>query len=640
LGLIFDDAKADVTDAVPKITHHFIGWDKPVLDGAVEFLASEWKGKGAIDLSGMLVLAPTRHAGRRLREALAIKAASEDAAVLPPLVVTPNFLTDPARLDDLEAPAPDHSLTLVIWTTAMMELDLSRYRHVFPIDPVDRNLTWAMNMANDLIQVRELLAREGLSFAAASRLLAPEEMEALRWGDLSRIEKAVVALTNKHGYTDLAEANIRAARAVNLPPEVREITVLACCDLPGMACQTLQAYAKKFPLHIVIAAPENHRSWFDEWGNPLPEAWNEAMIDIPNPGETIRSAANPSEQAEMVAELLSIHDDPATTTAIGVPDPETIAPIEQALAARDWSTHDPSGKPLSQHSVYYLLKQTHRLIDTGSFEAFRQLLRIPDWLSSMMRSVDLSTGKLVSRTGFVRMMDKLALETLPDNLADARAAAKRRFRNDIELDHGLNWVQNWIQRFNREDFGDTLVQYLIEIFEKKAFPDDDNGRFPEVAGHLMQCLEVLRESERIFTKPLSAAGRFELLLELIQDRRLYPDRSAKNIDLEGWIELLWEDAPHLIVTGMNDSFVPESIVSHAYLPNSARKFLGITDNAQRYARDAYLLNVLVQSRIESHSRVDFIFGRQSVSGDPLRPSRLLFQCPDEALPERTLQFFS
>ncbi|MEM6279653.1 MAG: PD-(D/E)XK nuclease family protein, partial [Verrucomicrobiota bacterium] len=79
------------------------------------------------------------------------------------------------------------------------------------------------------------------------------------------------------------------------------------------------------------------------------------------------------------------------------------------------------------------------------------------------------------------------------------------------------------------------------------------------------------------------------------------------------------------------------------LPDSARRALGVLDNDDRFARDAYLLTTLIESRSStghrSAGRLDLIFGRQSESGDPLRPSRLLFQCSDEELPDRTLQFF-
>ncbi len=40
-------------------------------------------GKTDLDLSDWLIVVPTRHASRRLREALAVHAATKDAAVLP-----------------------------------------------------------------------------------------------------------------------------------------------------------------------------------------------------------------------------------------------------------------------------------------------------------------------------------------------------------------------------------------------------------------------------------------------------------------------------------------------------------------------------------------------------------------------------
>jgi len=38
--------------------------------------------------------------------------------------------------------------------------------------------------------------------------------------------------------------------------------------------------------------------------------------------------------------------------------------------------------------------------------------------------------------------------------------------------------------------------------------------------------------------------------------------------------------------------------------------------------------------------VDFYVGRQSSNGDPLKPSRLLFRCPDEQLPDRVVHLFA
>lgn len=639
LGLVYDESGK--RDCSPGLHQYAVGWDRPVLESAVDFLISEWSGKGVLDLSDHLVVAPTRHAGRRLREALAIRAAQADAAVLPPLVVTPNYLSDPERAETSTAkPVPDPGLSHAIWTSILLEIDLNRFRSVFPVDPVERNLSWATHVASDLLEVRELLAQDGLSFTLAGKRLTQAGMEADRWKELARLERQAVARTMDLGYSDPAAASRRMARKSDLSPAIRQIIVLACPDLPGLASEALETLSKKHPVNIVIAAPEEALGQFDSWGRPLAASWLDNEIALPDPSNRIRSAANPGEQAEIVSDLLCDYEDPAPTVAIGVPDSETIAPVEQILASRHISSFDPSGKSLRRHSVFYLLDRTRQLVESDSFDAFRQLLRVPDWQEALLRSIAATLDHPVTGAELVDRVDRLAVESLPDSLSDARAVSKRRYWRYPEIEAAIDWAKRWVERFKSDDFETALVNYLVEVFDRRESRGDEDWQFPEVANHIMKGLEVLGETESVFARPLKASDQFALLLELVGHRRIYPERHARDIDLEGWLELLWEDAPHLILSGMNDGNVPESVVSHAYLPDSARSFLGLPDNDRRYARDAYLLTVLIQSREPSDGRVDFIFGRQSVSGDPLRPSRLLFQCSDAELPERTLQFFT
>lgn len=42
------------------------------------------------------------------------------------------------------------------------------------------------------------------------------------------------------------------------------------------------------------------------------------------------------------------------------------------------------------------------------------------------------------------------------------------------------------------------------------------------------------------------------------------ERPAGALDLLGWLELLWEDAPHLVVAGVNDGNVPEATVGDVF----------------------------------------------------------------------------
>jgi len=110
-------------------------------------------------------------------------------------------------------------------------------------------------------------------------------------------------------------------------------------------------------------------------------------------------------------------------------------------------------------------------------------------------------------------------------------------------------------------------------------------------------------------------------------------REGAMIDLNGWLELAWNDAPFTIITGFNEGQVPDSQKSDVFLPDSFKKTLGLRNNESRFARDTYLLTLIIAMR-RQNGRVVLITGKTSPEGDPLKPSRMLFRCPDEQLAER------
>lgn len=118
----------------------------------------------------------------------------------------------------------------------------------------------------------------------------------------------------------------------------------------------------------------------------------------------------------------------------------------------------------------------------------------------------------------------------------------------------------------------------------------------------------------------------------------FPDKPAGALELQGWLELVWEDAPHLVVAGLNDGLVPSAISGDPFLPESLRELLGLKTNAMRLATDAYYLHALAVSRARD-GRLDILLGRVSGSGEPLRPSRLLLRCDEADLPQRVEWLF-
>ena len=625
----------------PAITRCFLGWDKALVQSVAEHLARGWHGRGALDLSDHLVLVPTRNASRRLREALAIHAARHDAAVLPPMTVTPDFLTSPAHLEDGN-PAGGVE-TLLVWTAEMLRLDLDAFRHLFPVDPVERTFTWALKTAEDLLQLRETLNESGLSLADAARIMDGSEMEPERWRDLARLEKHCVKATEAGGFMDWQAARRSAAGSGILPQHIRRIVVAGVLDPSDLAVRALERHARHLPVEVLVFAPEaSHRDFFERWGRPVADAWLTETIRIPSPEGAIHQGSIPAEQAAAAMELLRAYEHPGEVAAIGVADAEVTAPLEKSLAERGIGAYDPAGRPMARHGVFHLLRILSRLSGSRAFSAAAELIRCPDVAETIRRKCEEKAGSRPALAQLLNDLDHLAVKALPDTLDDAIELAQRTLKEDSPVLTALAWMNAMLEALAGRDFASALADFLADVFSARRFRSDrpQDAVFAAIADQIAEVLDALEgPASAWFSVPLPAGSRLELLLRVLEGQVFYAERAARDIDLQGWLELLWEDAPHLIVTGMNDGKVPDVILSHPFLPDAARRKLGLRHNDTRFARDACLMTCIIEFRRRTGGRVDFVFGRSGAGGEPLRPSRLLFQCPDAELPARTLLFF-
>lgn len=624
-------------------SRHFLGWDRPLVKAVVEHVATGWYGRGALDLSGLLIIVPTRNASRRLREALAVHAAEQNAAVLPPRVVTPDFLTSPEHASELH---PAGTLeTKLIWAAELLRIDLNAHRDLFPVDPVERNFTWALKTAGELIELRETLNEKGLSCADVARIVENTEMEPERWRDLASIERHCVKATTERGFADWQATRRHAAQNGKPPASITRVVIAGVLDPSSLAIEALEMWSRHLPVEVLVYAPEvTHRDCFDLWGRPLADKWLTQPINISDAKTTIHQGGTPSEQAEAVAEIIMLYKEPGEVAAIGVADTEVITPLEKALADRDISAFDPAGRKMGTHGVFHLLRIIAQLVATRSFQSAAELVRCPDVAEAIRVSAEVQSGEKPSLSGLLDDFDRLAVMSLPDTLDDALELAPRVFsdaKKTSAVPAALAWMDRIVKTLDGRDFGVALTDFLGEVFATRRFRSDNpqDAVFSAIADQILQVLDALDELATLFSGGLDAVQRLELLLQTLSDQIFYTERKARDIDLQGWLELLWEDASHLVITGMNDGKAPESILGHTFLPDSARRVLGLRNNDTRFARDACLMTALIESRRHNGGRVDFIFGRTNADGAPLRPSRLLFQCAESELPARTLHFF-
>jgi hypothetical protein len=154
-----------------------------------------------------------------------------------------------------------------------------------------------------------------------------------------------------------------------------------------------------------------------------------------------------------------------------------------------------------------------------------------------------------------------------------------------------------------------------------------------------QLRDVLGDNLKIpaeLVPEVPAGEALRLVLQQAAGQRIAPLPDPKAIELLGWLELPLDDAPALVVVGVNEGIVPSSLNADLFLPNQLRRLLGIEDNARRYARDAYAMSVICGSR----ERLRVIAGRRTSEGDPLVPSRLLFACDRPTMARRASAYFA
>jgi len=608
----------------------FLGWDRPVLHAAGEVMVHGWT-RGLLDLSGLMVVVPTRHSGRRLREHLAQLAAERDSAVVPPRVLTPEALLADARS---EGRAADRFEALAVWADLLRRVDFDLFPDLFPVAPANPDFRWALATAEKFYGLQATLGEAGLDvlrIAGGGGEAELEEPE--RWAQLAELEKEFRRRLARFGLRDANEVKREAAKTLRCPRGITRIVVLAVPDPIPLALTALGTLSQSVPVEICVHAPPELADAFDEWGRPLVDRWGGTRIEIAEGSITL--VGKPSGQAEEVMRLAGKLPFGARDLAIGVPAKESIPFVEKALLRGGVSSYNPAGLPLNMHSTVNLLTSMGELLCERDYEAFAGLARHPDYLRLLMRR-----DEAFRPDRFLRQLDQFQNDHLPHSFSDVAARVGGSDGHaGSELAVACEAVQGHLASMEDSGLAEGFGGFLAEAYEGIQLDRSSvhGRRFLAAADAVWQLFNQFEG--RLFEElELSTSQRVVLLRKALSNLAFYPEREPGSVDLLGWLELHWEDAPCLIVAGMNDGVVPETIVADAFLPDTLLTRLGLKNNEMRLARDAYLLSAMIQSR-RAGGEIRFVAGKTTSQGDPLKPSRLLFMCDDEQLPARTLKLF-
>ncbi len=599
----------------------FLGWDGFVTDKLCAWLLPERPGR-FVDLGDRLIVVPTHQAARRLRAALAAACADRGAALLSPKVVTPAEFLRPAPG---EPPEADALVELAVWRDTLRNLPLEEYPALFPHPPAVRDDAWSLAAARRLRRVRDTLLDEGWAVPDVPARAGAELPDPDRWRELARIGRTAADNLAALGLRDPAAGRLARAARPARPEGVACILLAAVPDPAPLVLRALRELAREIPVTVLIHAPAAAADDYDDWGLIRPERWTARTIVFADPGRDLCVAADPAGQARQALRWMA---DEASRwgpgdVALGVPDPEVTAPLRRELAAAGLAAFDPAGQPVARHPLGRLMRAWEDWRASGDAAATAALLRQPDVLAALRRAAGLAADRVLAE------LDELRAVHLPDGFADLQAAAGARHPR---LRSALAWLaaapadaRAWLQ-----------TVYAAAPLRPVAAPAD--AEFCQVAESLRAALDSAEAAARRLPG-LDARGLHSLALDEWQAGAYYPEPDDERVDLEGWLELPWNDAPFMIVTGLNEGRVPDWRAADEFLPDGLRRALGLRDEAFRAARDLALLAGLAAARADGRGRLALVAGRVSAAAEPLAPSRLLFACDDAELPSRARAVF-
>ncbi|WP_146577504.1 PD-(D/E)XK nuclease family protein [Neorhodopirellula pilleata] len=618
----------------------FCGWSEPLLSHAAEWLlryrpaspstdqplfdgidTGESDGvdasAGAVDLSGFDVVLPSSRAVDRLREKLVTIASESNQAYLPPRFYLVGRL--PSLLYRRPAEwATDFEQTLA-WARVLANSDPERLQTLVPTPPdADATAGW-LDLAATARRLQSSLAAENVSF---HQVLRRTEGTAER----NRWELLVEAQANYLAELDNAERcdpNLAAMQAITEKRcrALRPIVLIGTADLSELVKAMMRDV--KMPVTSLVAAPDEESHRFDEFGCLIPDAWKDHVLPISD--DQLIAADSVDDQSQAVTEMLADYgtDHSTDQITIGVTDESQVAPIENRCRLLGVATYRHLGYTASQTAIGRLMDLVVAYQNRRTWRSLAALVRHADVYQMIDREFAKNAEDGNHHVDWLTRLDQLLSEAFPQSV-DADLPGERK--ESGSADQVLGIVEAWLTPLNQKrrrigKWSRILADVLQALYQDVPVCADETGATRTRLATKATC-ELLHQYEKLSTKldtPVDSLTALEMLATRIAVVPLPGDPSPDKVNILGWLDLTLDDAPALVVCGLNHPFVPEAASGDPFLPASLQSKLSQRNNERRYARDVHAMHQMLTTR----SAVHFIVGKRSADESPTPPSRLL-----------------
>jgi ATP-dependent helicase/nuclease subunit B len=581
------------------------------------FKAARWLAalspERPLDLSHCVVLVPTSGAGRRLRSQLVQLAGVE--GLLAPHITTPMALLALAADENIASRAD----ALLAWAEVISGVAAKEFPLLLSGFSDHKNS--ALHIGKSLMEVCSLLAEAGLTPTSSEIARAcPHQQD--RWQELDSLYRQYLQCLAGAGMEDTNSARIKAARAGAASEDLKRMVVAGLPDLNPISQQHLENLeAAGVTLTILVDAPDCDGAPFDSWGRPNAETWLRRTLPL-SPDDVVVTA-DPSSEAEIVARLVG----PAGPPGLCVADAGIIPFHDRAMRKLGLAPYDPGGKSLAPFECATLSRLWLSFCSSGRINELRTLAEHPVFLQMLCRQSHLEPTSALSALD--ELQTTVLAETLGDAVAYFRDSASAR--NEIPRAASLIAAAEALRkRFDVCGSLGKLPPFLRAAYARKRVAPDSSEAEALVA--LAGLLDAILSSP--LSKPGTAEGIFR---EEMKNTAVFEQHGEADIELNGWLEAPWLPHSSLIISGCTEGALPARVSAHPFLPDSVRDGLGLQSNAQRFARDTYLLHCLLAAR--EPGAVKLTLCRTGADGEPVKPSRLLFRCPHADLASRVKKVF-
>jgi ATP-dependent helicase/nuclease subunit B len=590
----------------PMTTRVFLGWDGAFLPRAADWLLGR---RDTLPLT--LVVVPTSQAGRRLREALAEQAGG---ALLSPKITTPGALMrtpDPAVAVDW--------IERLAWMETLESInDWEALQDLFPAAP-ETTGEWSGGLAAEFTRLRRSLQENGLTLAAAARMLA-NTIESRRWEVLARLENRMERTLDSWG---LQSRSRLLAEGLRLPDGIGAVVLAGITDTPPLLDRALLAWNR--PVSALIAAPGTMESGFSPLGKPLVEYWSPRPLPWPD-GDwgAVHLVADPRQEATGALRVVAEHKLPSNDVALGSADRETGDELARVFTRAGWTAFHPAAQPVTAGLTRWLGVWRAWLADP-TLATLADLLAMPETSNLIDGSRSMKAGLLA----------RLRNDWMVIRTADLRQRIETvRFRSDAQRDnaHEVMRLAELLESRRAAFITDGFTAALRSLLDDMARAGGATaGEAAVFSDWLDAASPVMRQVRR------DAVFWLALMLDDIPAPAPQPP-DDRVLDVLGWLELLYEPGRHLVLCGMNEGKVPARKSGDPFLGGTACAMLGLTRDADRAARDAFLYQAMLEARRDG-GRVDVFCAKSAAGGEALLPSRLLLAAERDELPARVAFLF-